>query len=68
MQVNTTGNIGIVCNAVINESKHQVQTLSYRRPAMIRITPCHRLSIERQKLLPYNCTLYTDKEKGGGSL
>ena len=65
MQVNITGNAGPVRIADINRNTNQLQTFFYRRHAMIRITPCHRLSIERQKALPNNCKHYSDKAKGG---
>jgi hypothetical protein len=65
MQVNITGNAGVVWIADINRNTNQLQRFFYRRHAMIRITPCHRLSIERQKALPNNCKLYFDTTKGG---
>jgi len=65
MQVNITGNAGVVWIADINRITNQLRTFFYRRHAMIRITPCHRLSIERQKALPNNCKHYSDKAKGG---
>lgn len=65
MQVNITGNAGPVWIAGINENKNQLKTFFYHRTPMIRITPCHRLSIERQKALPNNCKLHSDTAKGG---
>ncbi|MGB2929702.1 MAG: hypothetical protein WBB70_12395 [Desulfobacterales bacterium] len=65
MQVNITGNIGVAWIAGINGNKNQLQTFFYRRPALIRITPCHRLSIERSKALHYNHKLCSDTAKGG---
>ena len=65
MQVNITGNAGVVWIADINRITNQRRTFFYRRHTMIRITPCHRLSIERQKALPNNCWLHSDTAKGG---
>jgi hypothetical protein len=65
MQVNITGNAGVVWIADINRNTNQLQTFFCRRHALIRITPCHRLYIERQKALPNNCKLHSDTAKGG---
>ena len=65
MQVNSTGNAGTVWIADINRNTNQQPTFFCRRHALIRITPCHRLSIERQKALQNNCRLYSDAAKGG---
>ena len=65
MQVNITGNAGVVWIADINRITNQRRTFFYRRHAMIRITPCHRLSIERQKALLNNCKRHSDTTKGG---
>jgi hypothetical protein len=65
MQVNTTGNAGPVWIADINRNTNQLRTFFCRRHALIRITPCHRLSIERQKALPNNCKRHPDIVKGG---
>lgn len=65
MQVNITGNAGPVRIADINRNTNQLQRFFYHRHALIRITPCHRLSIERQKALPNNCWLHSDTAKGG---
>ena len=65
MQVNITGNIGVVWTAGINGNKNQLLTSFYHRHALIRITPCHRLSIERSKALHYNQKLCSDTTKGG---
>lgn len=65
MQVNITGNAGVVWIADINRITNQLRTFFYPRHAMIRITPCHHLSIERQKALPNNCKHHSDTTKGG---
>jgi hypothetical protein len=65
MQVNITGNTGVVWIADINRNTNQLRTYFCRRHALIRITPCHRLSIERQTALPNNCKRHSDTAKGG---
>jgi copper chaperone len=65
MQVSITGNAGPAWIADINRNTNQQPTFFCRRHALIRITPCHRLSIERQKALQNNCRLYSDAAKGG---
>jgi hypothetical protein len=54
MPVNITGIAGPVGIADIERNTNQLQTFFYRRHALIRITPCHRLFIERQKALLNN--------------
>jgi len=65
MQVSITGNAGPAWIADINRNTNQQPTFFCRRHALIRITPCHRLSIERQKALQNNCRLNSDAAKGG---
>ena len=65
MQVNIIGNTGVVWSAVINRNTSPLRTFFCHRHALIRITPCHPLSIERQKALPNNCKRYTFIVKGG---